>query len=279
MRRPRPANESRSRRGSAAALAALQLVLGPVALANETANWVPFVGSHSVSRTFQHPGGHSTPGIDFRTPLGTPVRAAGPGTVVGIEEDCRPGARWCSGRRGNYVEIAHPAGRHSRYLHLRPGGVEVSLGQQVARGQVVGYSGNTGDSTGPHLHYDETLRGSRIYPGPMYALHDDALVVYRDWPSHDESVIRNDGYPMSELTVTVEGEGTVTSSPEGISCGADCAESYTPETVVTLTAEPEPMHAFAGWSGACSGSGSCVLEMTASYEVTATFVLAPAPEP
>ncbi|MFN2587350.1 MAG: peptidoglycan DD-metalloendopeptidase family protein [Actinomycetota bacterium] len=269
MRRPR----------RAACLAALPLLLVPAAVANETANWVPFVGSYSISRTFQHRGGHATPGIDFRLPAGTPIRAAGPGTVVGVEEDCRPGDRWCSGRRGNYVEIAHRAGRHSRYLHLRPGGATVSLGQQVARGQVVGYSGSTGDSTGPHLHYDELLRGSRIYPGPMYALHDSTVVAYRDWPGKDEHVVRNDGYPVVDLEVATEGEGSVVSSPEGIDCGTDCTEAYSPATVVTLTAEPEELYTFAGWSGACSGTGTCVLEMTAAAEVTATFVLAPAPSP
>lgn len=267
------------RKAATAALAALVLAAAPLARANETANWVPFVGSYSISRTFQHYGGHDTPGIDFRIPVGTPIHAAGPGTVVGVEEDCRPGDRWCSGRRGNYVEIAHPAGRHSRYLHLRPGGASVTLGQQVARGQVVGYSGNTGDSTGPHLHYDELLRGSRIYPGPMYALHETVVVTYRDWPAKDERVIRNDGYPVAELTVATEGEGVVTSSPEGIDCGTDCAETYSPGTVVTLTAEADELHTFAGWSGACSGTGTCVLEMADAAHVTATFVVAPAPAP
>ena len=258
-----------------AALVALQLVVATAAAANETANWVPFTGSYSISRTFQHYGGHSTPGIDFRIPAGTPIRAAGPGTVVGVEEGCKPGHRWCSGRRGNYVQIAHPAGRHSRYLHLRPHGVVVSLGQQVARGDVIGYSGNTGDSTGPHLHYDELLHGSRIYPGPMYALHGGEIVVYRDWPRSDERVIRNDGYPLSELTVTVEGAGTVTSSPEGIDCRAECVATYRPGEPVVLTAEPDEFYTFAGWSGACEGTDPCELRMTSSAEVAATFVLLP----
>ena len=274
MRRPRPANE-RKVRARIAALVALQLLVMPAAVATETANWVPFTGSYSISRTFQHYGGHSTPGIDFRIPAGTPIRAAGPGVVVGLEEGCKPGYRWCSGRRGNYVEIAHPAGRHSRYLHLRPHGVVVSLGEQVARGQVIGYSGNTGDSTGPHLHYDELKNGSRIYPGPMYALHDGDTVVYRDWPGADERVIRNDGYPLADLTVTVEGAGTVTSSPEGIDCGADCAETYEPGEVVVLTAQPADLYTFAGWSGACEGTGPCELRMTDAADVTATFVLLP----
>ena len=257
------------------AFVALQLLVTPVALANETANWVPFTGSYSISRTFQHYGGHSTPGIDFRIPAGTPIRAAGPGTVLGIEEGCKPGHRWCSGRRGNYVQIAHPAGRHSRYLHLRPHGVVVTVGEQVARGQVIGYSGSTGDSTGPHLHYDELLNGSRVYPGPMYALHGSETVVYRDWPRSDERVIRNDGYPPADLAVTVEGAGTVSSSPAGIDCGQDCAESYEPGTVVVLTADPDELYTFTGWSGACSGTDPCELRLTGSADVTATFVLAP----
>ncbi|HYO60930.1 MAG TPA: peptidoglycan DD-metalloendopeptidase family protein [Actinomycetota bacterium] len=258
-----------------AALVALQLLVVPAAAANETANWVPFTGSYSISRTFQHYGGHSTPGIDFRIPVGTPIRAAGPGTVVGVEEGCKPGHRWCSGRRGNYVQIAHPAGRHSRYLHLRPRGATVAIGEQVARGQVIGYSGNTGDSTGPHLHYDELLNGARVYPGPMYALHGSETVVYRDWPGSDERTIRNDGYPATELTVAVEGAGSVASSPEGIDCGADCVETYSPGSLVVLTAEPDDLYTFAGWGGACSGTDPCELRMTSSVEVTATFVLAP----
>lgn len=264
-----------ARRRKLAALVGLQLLVATAAGANETANWVPFTGSFSISRTFQHYGGHSTPGIDFRIPAGTPIRAAGPGTVVGIEEGCKPGHRWCSGRRGNYVQIAHPAGRHSRYLHLRPHGVVVSLGEQVVRGQVIGYSGSTGDSTGPHLHYDELLNGSRVYPGPMYALHGSETVVYRDWPAADERTIRNDGYPLVDLTVAVEGGGTVTSSPAGVDCGPDCFESFEPGTLVVLTADPDDLHTFAGWSGACSGTDPCELRMTTETVVTATFALLP----
>jgi hypothetical protein len=63
----------------------------------------------------------------------------------------------------------------------------------------------------------------------------------------------------------------VTSSPAGISCGSDCSESYTSGTSVTLTAAAAGGSTFAGWSGACSGTGTCVLSMTAARSVTATF--------
>ena len=65
------------------------------------------------------------------------------------------------------------------------------------------------------------------------------------------------------LTVTRAGTGTggVSSSPAGIDCGADCSEIYDSGTVVTLTAAASAGSTFAGWSGACSGSGACVVTM------------------
>jgi hypothetical protein len=80
------------------------------------------------------------------------------------------------------------------------------------------------------------------------------------------------------LTVTVEGDakGTVTSSPAGITCGTDCTETYELVTGVTLTAHPEGSAAFAGWSGACTGTAlTCTLTMDRSRSVTATFTNKP----
>ena len=67
------------------------------------------------------------------------------------------------------------------------------------------------------------------------------------------------------------GSGTVTSSPVGINCGADCSEAYASGASVTLTAAPAAGSTFAGWSGACTGSGSCVVSMIQARSVTATF--------
>ena len=84
------------------------------------------------------------------------------------------------------------------------------------------------------------------------------------------------------LTVTRAGSGAgrVTSSPAGIDCGADCAENYIAGTMVTLTAgattDPAASASlFAGWSGACSGTGDCAVTMDASHSVTAAFNLKP----
>ena len=67
------------------------------------------------------------------------------------------------------------------------------------------------------------------------------------------------------------GSGTVTSSPSGINCGSTCTANYASGTSVTLTAAPASGSTFAGWSGACTGTGTCTVSMTAARNVTATF--------
>ncbi len=69
------------------------------------------------------------------------------------------------------------------------------------------------------------------------------------------------------------GTGTVTSSPTGVSCGTDCSQSYASGTVVTLTRTAAAGSAFTGWSGACTGTGSCQVTMNAAKSVTASFGL------
>jgi aryl-phospho-beta-D-glucosidase BglC (GH1 family) len=77
-------------------------------------------------------------------------------------------------------------------------------------------------------------------------------------------------FPLS-VTKMGSGAGTVTSSPGGISCGSACTSNFASGTSVTLSAAASSGSAFAGWSGACSGTGGCVLSMTAARNVTATF--------
>jgi subtilisin family serine protease len=75
------------------------------------------------------------------------------------------------------------------------------------------------------------------------------------------------------LTVSTagSGSGTVTSSPSGINCGTACSAAYAAGTSVTLTATPASNSKFAGWSGACSGTGTCTVTMSSDMSVTATF--------
>jgi hypothetical protein len=74
------------------------------------------------------------------------------------------------------------------------------------------------------------------------------------------------------------GSGSVTSSPAGIDCGTACSHAYVQGTVVTLTATPD-VGVFTGWSGACTGSGTCTVTMSAAQAVTASFVIPIGPGP
>lgn len=80
---------------------------------------------------------------------------------------------------------------------------------------------------------------------------------------------------QKNLTVNKNGTGTgvVTSSPAGISCGVDCAETYNTGTSVTLSALPDGNSVFTGWSGACSGIGICTVTMDATRSIDATFTM------
>jgi uncharacterized repeat protein (TIGR01451 family)/uncharacterized repeat protein (TIGR02543 family) len=73
------------------------------------------------------------------------------------------------------------------------------------------------------------------------------------------------------LSFAGAGAGSVVSAPGGISCNANCTAGFAPTTVVTLTPTPAAGSAFTGWSGACSGTGACLVTMDASKAVTATF--------
>ena len=92
-------------------------------------------------------------GVDWATPVGTSVVASSSGTVTR--------AGWGSGY-GYCVYIRHPDGRETRYGHLSK--VLVSVGQSVSQGQRIALSGNTGVSTGPHLHFEILVGGSQVNP-------------------------------------------------------------------------------------------------------------------
>jgi uncharacterized repeat protein (TIGR02543 family) len=85
------------------------------------------------------------------------------------------------------------------------------------------------------------------------------------------------GQPPAPITYTLlvakngTGRGTVGSTPAGITCGSKCSASFTNGTTVTLTAFPVMGSTFTGWSGACTGTGSCVVPMNQAKNVTATF--------
>ena len=80
------------------------------------------------------------------------------------------------------------------------------------------------------------------------------------------------------LTKSLAGGGTITSSPAGINCGISCSTqtaTYSSGTAVNLTASPAAGYTFSGWSGACTGTGTCSITMSSDQSVTATFAVAP----
>ncbi|MCC0575916.1 MULTISPECIES: LysM peptidoglycan-binding domain-containing M23 family metallopeptidase [Streptomyces] len=100
-------------------------------------------------------------GSDFQAASGTPVLAIGPGTVVSAGN---------SGSYGNEVVIKHEDGMYSQYAHQSS--LNVSVGQTVTGGQQIGLSGSTGNSTGPHLHFE-------VRTGPSYGSDVDPIAYLR----------------------------------------------------------------------------------------------------
>lgn len=93
------------------------------------------------------------PGIDIAVPTGTPVHAGGSGTVIMASYN---------GGYGNYTCIDHGGGISTCYAHQSA--IQVSVGQHVSQGQVIGLSGNTGFSTGPHMHFEVRINGAVTQP-------------------------------------------------------------------------------------------------------------------
>ncbi|MFB7590995.1 peptidoglycan DD-metalloendopeptidase family protein [Streptomyces sp. NPDC056169] len=127
--------------------------------------WVTPVAGGGFSTPYRASGsmwssGYHT-GVDFIASSGTTVRAVGAGTVVS--------AGW-SGAYGNEVVIQHADGNYSQYAHLSS--LSVSSGQTVSGGQQIGLSGSTGNSTGPHLHFE-------IRTSPNYGSDVDPLAYLR----------------------------------------------------------------------------------------------------
>ena len=115
-------------------------------------------------------------GTDFAAPSGTPIYAAGDG-VVEV-------AKW-NGGYGKYIRIRHNSSYKTAYAHMKRFARGVTKGSRVEQGQVIGYVGTTGRSTGPHLHYEVLLNGQQVNPRRIKMptgriLKGDELVAFRD---------------------------------------------------------------------------------------------------
>ena len=91
-------------------------------------------------------------GTDFAAPEGTPIVASGSGTIVR--------AKWCGGG-GNCIKIKHNSTYQTIYAHMKNFSKGMKVGKKVKQGQIIGYVGSTGMSTGPHLHYEVIINGKK----------------------------------------------------------------------------------------------------------------------
>ena len=92
-------------------------------------------------------------GTDFAAPMGTPIMASGSGTITR--------AKWCGGG-GNCIKIKHNSTYETIYAHMKNFAAGMKVGKKVRQGQIIGYVGSTGMSTGPHLHYVVIVNGKKV---------------------------------------------------------------------------------------------------------------------
>ncbi|UVC08037.1 M23 family metallopeptidase [Rhizobium sp. TH2] len=116
-------------------------------------------------------------GVDWSAPRGTPIIAAGNGTVIQ--------AGWDKGGYGNQTLIKHPNGYVTSYNHQSAIAKGIKEGAKVRQGQVIGWVGSTGQSTGPHLHYEVIVNGNKVDPQRIRlpggkSLKGDELVKFED---------------------------------------------------------------------------------------------------
>jgi murein DD-endopeptidase MepM/ murein hydrolase activator NlpD len=105
-------------------------------------------------------------GVDLVAPYGTPIHAAGDGIV----KDAEP-----NGRYGNWIEIDHPGELSSVYGHLSSFAPGIEPGRQITQGEVIGYIGLTGRTTGPHVHFEVRFKSRPVDPLTYSALKHPQL--------------------------------------------------------------------------------------------------------
>lgn len=132
----------------------------PAAMADETVYDLPYpVGeSYRVVQGYDGQLSHQdTFAVDWAMPEGSAVTAARDGFVLAFHDRAADGGllpEYRSNFRGNWILVQHDDGTLGCYYHLKPGGVSVKAREHVAKGQVIGHSGNTGFSGSPHLHFE-----------------------------------------------------------------------------------------------------------------------------
>ncbi|MGQ4516979.1 peptidoglycan DD-metalloendopeptidase family protein [Streptomyces sp. DW26H14] len=145
------------------------------AAAKKAASWIDPVTHYKLTAAFDDSGSHwmhKHSGQDFAVPIGTDVHAAHTGTVV----KAGPHGAGDGDAYGNAIVIQHSDGKFSQYAHLSK--IEVHVGENVKTGDEIAKSGNTGNTTGPHLHFE--IRNTPNYGSainPVTFLHEMGVKV------------------------------------------------------------------------------------------------------
>ncbi|MFF8592045.1 M23 family metallopeptidase [Streptomyces sp. NPDC015220] len=157
--------------GAGVASAAETAAAPTATVAKSAAAWVDPVKHYTLTATFDQGGSHwmhKHSGQDFAVPIGTEVVAAHGGTVV----KAGPNGGGDGPAYGNAIVVKHENGTYSQYAHLSR--IDVKVGQVVATGQHIALSGNTGNTTGPHLHFEIRTTpnyGSAVNPVAFLRAH------------------------------------------------------------------------------------------------------------
>ena len=134
-------------------------------------------------------------GVDYAAPTGTPVKAAGKGTVTTVASRASS---------GNYVEIRHAGGIETRYLHLSRFASGLDEGDRVSQGDIIGFVGATGWATGPHLHYEFIQNGRHQDPQRVEVIRDTSITErerIRFLVHMDPLLHRLDGFSSQQMSV------------------------------------------------------------------------------
>lgn len=137
-------------------------------------------------------------GVDLAARSGTPIYAAGDGTIEYY--------RWQSGY-GNKIEIKHVNGYETAYGHLSRFADGLGVGSKVRQGQVIGYVGSTGQSTGPHLHFEILINGNLVDPLSVKLPKDNVLAAqyreaFKQAMAQIDDLMARDGKPTQVATAT-----------------------------------------------------------------------------
>ena len=155
----------------------------------------------------------------------------------------------------------------------------IALGGAGVRGILPGLSsvsgGSAGQGNGTIMSYCHLLTGNMSNIawtfGSNHPYGVNASRVPTVMRNQAQTYLPLDATGVYDLSITKSGSGTITSNPAGINCGIDCSESFADGTTVTLAAAAATGYSFSGWSGDCSGTGSCTVTMNSYKSVTATF--------